>query len=177
MSSCPLVVCMNLSHRLTVCGNANLSISLQVHQLPPSSQINLSCLRRPPPCFAFTWMYAFLLIESPLPTLSGEVNPVNVGERRNSSVHEGLTRLNSRVMVAHKENMNDVLNIIVAHLTELPLLGEPNPFSSFNSEAMCTSESLDSPLAKNWLPNSVLIRLLGSNADSAAIDNPRSSSV
>ncbi len=43
-------------------------------------------------------------------------------------------------MVAHKENVNDVLNIIMAHPTESPLPGEPNPFTSFDSEVMCTNE-------------------------------------
>ncbi len=48
--------------------------------------------------------------------------------------------MNSRVVVAHKENVNDVLNIIMAHPTESPLPGEPNPFTSFNSEVVCTGD-------------------------------------
>ncbi len=60
----------------------------------------------------------------------GELNPINAGQ---SFAQECPPQLHSRVMVAHEENVNYILDIILAHSTESSLPSKPNLFTSFNS--------------------------------------------
>ncbi|PBK91235.1 hypothetical protein ARMGADRAFT_1031908 [Armillaria gallica] len=102
----------------------------------------------------------------------------NQSKTQNSGIYfhmENILHMN-RVMVAHEENMNNILNIIIAHPTELPLPGKPNPFTSFNREVVCTSESMcqgDSVEAKHGRESLRESKLMSEEGGSCSMQTSR----